>query len=125
MKNINVLFFFFSAVGSKTNKLFFSSVHRTEKKNLFFEIRTLFDEQKLERLLRTGHRFGFGLGLGCVEPVQQTPPPKDGRFWGSRRTPVRVLDGREAPGKFSLLYIQFPVLGFEIPVPRIFFQYQD
>ena len=35
------------------------------------------------------------------------------------------MDGREAPGKFSLLYIQFPVLGFEIPVPRIFFQYQD
>ena len=29
---------------------------------------------------------------------------------------MHVLDGREAPGKFSLLYIRFPVLGFEIPV---------
>ena len=54
-----------------------------------------------------------------------SPPPKDSPLWRSQRTPLRVLDGREAPGKFSLLYIQFPVLGFEIPVPRIFFQYQD
>ena len=53
-------------------------------------------------------------------PVQQLPP-KDNPLWRSRRTPVRVLDGREAPGKFSLLYIRFPVLGFLIPVPRIFF----
>ena len=40
-----------------------------EKKNLVFEIRTLFDEQRLKRLLRTGHGFGIGLGLGYVELV--------------------------------------------------------
>ena len=44
------------------------SVWYLEKKNFVFEIRTLFDEQTLERLLRTGHGFGFGLGFGCVEP---------------------------------------------------------
>ena len=49
------------------------------------------------------------------------PPPKDCRFRVPIRTPVRVLDGREAPEKFSPLYIRFPVLGFKIPVPGIFF----
>ena len=33
----------------------------------------------------------------------QQPPPKDNPLWRSRRKPVKVLDGREAPGKFSLL----------------------
>ena len=38
-----------------------------------------------------------------------------------RKKKALVLDGREAPEKFSLLYIRFLVLGFEIPVPGIFF----
>ena len=62
---------------------------------------------------------------GLMDGTAISPPPKDCRFRVPIRTPVRVLDGREAPGKFSLLYIRFPVLGFEIPVPRIFFQYWD
>ena len=82
-----------------------------------------------EPYLRPGNVPGISqtgaLSGGPREPVQQTPPPKDSQFSVPIRTPVRVLDGREAPGKFSLLYIRFPVLGFEIPVPMIFFQYRD
>ena len=46
--------------------------------------------------------------------IQQTPPPKDSQFSAPIRTSVNVLIGREAPGKFSLLWdsVILFILGF-------------
>ena len=42
--------------------------------------------------------------LFLTSSSSKLPPPKDCRFRVPIRTPVRVWDGREAPGKFSILY---------------------
>ena len=83
----------------------------------------LFQEREGVKIIGGSTRFGVFpqysrkiSRLRRAENLQQTPPPKDCRFRVPIRTPVRVLDGRDAPGKFSLLYIRFPVLGFKIPV---------